>query len=81
MEGRFWATPLGQDPLNPVYPVIPLNLVNPLNPLSVPECVFWSNRPTLLADTHDKRDSGRRRSPKCPWSAPDRPNATEGDPT
>ena len=41
VEGRVWAALLGKDPANPL---------NPLNPVSVPECVFWSNTPTLFAD-------------------------------
>ena len=46
VEGRVWGALLGQDPLNPV------------NPASVPECVFWSNTPTLLADFYEERYSG-----------------------
>ena len=52
VEGRVWGARgalLGQDPPNPV---------NPVNPASVPECVFWSNTPTLLADFYEERYSG-----------------------
>ena len=55
VEGRVWGALLGQDPANPVNPVNPLN---PVNPASVPECVFWSNTPTLLADFYEERYSG-----------------------
>ena len=41
VEGRVWAALLGKDPLN---------LPNPANLASVPECVVWSNTPTLFAD-------------------------------
>ena len=45
----------------------------PLTPLGVSKCMFWSNSPTLLADSHQKRYSGTMRSQKCPWSIPRSP--------
>ena len=42
MEWRVWAALLGQDPVNP------FNTFNQASPVRDPECVFWSNAPTLL---------------------------------
>ena len=47
VEGRVRAAVLGRDPANPANPASP---ANPVNPLRVPECVFWSNTPTLFVD-------------------------------
>ena len=46
-KGGSGAALLRQNPLNLVNL---FNPVNSLNPLSVPECVFWSNTPTIFAD-------------------------------
>ena len=68
VEGSVWAARLGQDPANLA------------NPLCVPECVFWTNAPILLADFYES-DAPVQCDPQSALRVtPDHPNATQGDP-